>query len=88
MLRINIKKNTNCYLAEREGVGFNNCNYSKAFIESSNNMNDVYKSIEEHNPIKEHKILIVFYDMMADMLSNKELQQIITEYQNFLSKKY
>ena len=34
-------------------------------------MNDIYKNIEEYNPNKEHKILIVFYDMIADMLNNK-----------------
>ena len=72
MLRINIKKNTNCCLAEREGVGFSNCNSSKAFIESSNNMNDVYKNIEEHNPIKEHKILIV---MLSNSLAIKNFNK-------------
>ena len=35
-------------------------------------MNDIYKNIEEQNPNKEHKILIVFDDMIADTLSNKK----------------
>ena len=35
-------------------------------------MDDIYKNIEEHNPNKKHKILIVFDDMNADMLSNKK----------------
>ena len=34
-------------------------NYSKAFIKYSNNMNDIYKNIEDYNPIKKPKILIV-----------------------------
>ena len=36
-------------------------------------MNDIYKSVEEYNPNKEQKILIVFDDMIADMLSNKKI---------------
>ena len=55
-------------------------NYSKAFIEYSNNMNDIYKNIEEYNnPNKKRKIFIVFDDMITDMLSNKKLNPIITE---------
>ena len=41
------------------------------FIEYSNDMSDIYKNREEHNPRKERGILIVFDDMIADMLSNK-----------------
>ena len=36
-------------------------------------MNDIHKSVEEYNPNKEQKILIVFDDMIADMLSNKKI---------------
>ena len=35
-------------------------------------MDDIYKNIEEYNPKKERKILIVFDDMIADILSNKK----------------
>ena len=42
-------------------------------------MDDIYKHIEEYNPNKKQKILIVFRDMIADMLSNKTLNPIITE---------
>ena len=42
-------------------------------------MDDIYKNIEEYNPNKKRKILIVFDDMVADMLSNKKLNPIITE---------
>ena len=38
-------------------------------------MNDIYEYIEKYNPNKKHKILIVFDDMIADMLSNKDLIQ-------------
>ena len=42
-------------------------------------MDDTYKNIEEYNPIKERKIVIVFDNMIADMLSNKKLNPIVTE---------
>ena len=42
-------------------------------------MQDVYKNIEDYNPIKKHKILIVFDDMIADMINNKKLNPIVTE---------
>ena len=36
-------------------------------------MYDIYKNIEKQNPYKKRKILIVFHDMIADMLSKKTL---------------
>ena len=42
-------------------------------------MDGIYKNIEEYNPNKERKILIVFDNMIADMLSNKKLNPIVTE---------
>ena len=42
-------------------------------------MQDVYKNIDEYNPDKENKILIVFDDMIADMINNKKLNSIVTE---------
>ena len=54
-------------------------NDSKTFIEHSNDMDDTYKNIEGYNPNKKHKILIVFDDIIADMLSNKNLTPIVTE---------
>ena len=41
-------------------------------------MDDIYKNIEEYNPNEKRKILIVFDNMIADMLSNKKLDTIIT----------
>ena len=54
-------------------------NDSKTFIEYLNDMDDTYKNIEGYNPNKKHKILIVFDDIIADMLSNKNLTPIVTE---------
>ena len=48
-------------------------------MEYSNNMQDVYKNIEDYNPEKKRKILIVFDDMIADMINNKRLNPIVTE---------
>ena len=42
-------------------------------------MQDVYKNIDDYNPDKENKVLIVFDDMIADMISNKKLNSIVTE---------
>ena len=42
-------------------------------------MGDIYENIEEYNSNKEHKILIVFDDMIADILSNRKLSRIVTE---------
>ena len=64
---------------KREGVGIDHFNDPKAFIEYSNDMHDVYKNIDEYNPDKENKILIVFDDMIADMIQNKKLNSIVTE---------
>ena len=42
-------------------------------------MDDIYKNIEEYNPNKKQKILIVFDDITADMLSHKKFNPIVTE---------
>ena len=42
-------------------------------------MDDTCKNIEEYNPSKKRIILIVFDDMIADILNNKKLNPILTE---------
>ena len=64
---------------KRERTGLKHFNDPKAFIEYSNDMQDVYKNIDEYNVDKECKILIVFDDMIADMINNKKLNSIVTE---------
>ena len=49
------------------------------FVEYSKNMQDVYKNIEECNTSRQCNVLIVFDDMIADMLSNKTFNPIVTE---------
>ena len=60
---------------KREKVGLNHFHDPKAFMEYSNDMQDVYKNIEDYNPIKKRKILIVF----DDMINNNNLNPIVTE---------
>ena len=52
---------------------------TKVFIEYSNDMDDIYKNIEEYNPNKKVKILTALDDMIADMVSNKKLNPIVSE---------
>ena len=66
-------------ISKRESTGLKHFNDPKAFTEYSNDMQDVYKNIEEHNADKEHKILTVFDDMIADMINNEKLNSIITK---------
>ena len=40
---------------------------------------DVYKNIEDYNPGKKRKVLIIFDDMIADMINNKKLNPLVTE---------
>ena len=48
-------------------------------MEYSNDMQDVFKNIEDYNPIRKRKVLIIFDDMIADMISNNKLNPIVTE---------
>ena len=54
-------------------------NSPNTFIECSNTMDDVYENINDYNPIRKRKKIIFFYDMIADILSNKIFQVIIKE---------
>ena len=64
---------------KREKVGVSHYDDPKAFIEYSNDMQDVYKNIEDYNTRKNRDALIVFDDMIADMINNKKLNSIVTE---------
>ena len=64
---------------KREGVSINHFKDLKAFIEYLNDMHYVYKNINDYNPDKGNKILIVFDDVIANMIQNKKLNSIVTE---------
>ena len=67
------------FINKREKVGLNHFNGPKAFMEYSNDMQDVHKNIEYYNPIKKRKILIIFDDTIADMINNNKLNPVVTE---------
>ena len=58
-------------IRNRENTGIKHLNDSKAFIECSNTMNDVYENIDKYDPKRKRKILIVFDDMIAGIMTNK-----------------
>ena len=66
-------------IRNRETARIKHLNDSKAFIECSNTMNDVYENIDNYNPKIKIKILIVFDDMVADIMTSKKFQSIIKE---------
>ena len=66
-------------IKEREDAGIKHLSNPKAFMEYSAHMNDVCKNIYDYNPTRKRKILIVFDDMIADIMTNKKFQDIINE---------
>ena len=78
MQKIRMKK-YQYLINKREKVGANHFNEPKAFMEYSNDMQDVYKNVEDYNPIKKRRVLIIFDDMIADMINNNKLNPIVTE---------
>ena len=66
------------FLIEKcEDVGIKHLNDSKAFIEYSQCMDDVYNNIDNYNPSRKREMLIVFDDMIADIMTSKIFQAII-----------
>ena len=64
---------------KRESTGSKYFNDPKAFIEYSDARQDAYKNIYEHNADKDSKLLIIFDDMIADMINNKKLNSLVTK---------
>ena len=58
----------------REKVGIENLKNPKAFIDYSQTIDDVYENLEDYNPTKKRRVLIVFDDMIADMESHKKMK--------------
>ena len=68
------------YLIKKlEDAGIKHINNLNTFIECSNTMDDVYENIHDYNPNRRRKILIVFDDMIPDILTNKKFQTIVRE---------
>ena len=67
-------------IKKREDAGIKNVNNPNAFIVCSNTMDDVYEDIDNYNPKRDKKVLIVFDDMIADIMTNKKFHAIIKEF--------
>ena len=66
-------------IKKREDVGIKHVNYSKAFIECSNTMDDIYEKINDYSSIRKRKKIIVFDDMIANIMTNRRFQAITKE---------
>ena len=64
---------------KKESTRLKHFNDPKAFAEYSNDMQVVYKNIEKYNIGKKRKRLIVFDDIIADMINDKKLNLVVTE---------
>ena len=72
------KQNYEMLIKKRKDAGIKHLNDLNAFIECSNTMDDVYENIYDYN-LSRKKILIVFDNMIADIMTNKRFQAIIKE---------
>ena len=59
-------------IKKREDAGIKNLNDPNVFIEYTNTMDDVYNNIVDYNPKRKRKILIVFDDLIPDIMTNKK----------------
>ena len=66
-------------IEKRKKAEIKNYNDPTAFIEYSNTMDDVFSNIDDYNPKRKRNILTVFYDMIADIMTNKKFQAIIKD---------
>ena len=62
-------------IKKRKDVGIKHLNNPNAFVECSNMMDDVYENIHDYNSNRKRKFLIVFDDMMADIMTNKKFEK-------------
>lgn len=59
------------YLIDKcQKVGLKHLKIPKALIKYSSYMKDVYSSIKEYNSAKNRKIMVLFYDIIVDVISN------------------
>ena len=67
------------FIQKHENTEIKHLNDPNACIECLDTMDDVYEDIDDYNPTRKTKILIVFDDMIADIMSNKNFQAIVKE---------
>ena len=66
-------------IKKRKDAGIKHLNDPDSFMECSNTMDDVYENIYNYNSSRKRKILIVFDDMISDIMTNKKFQAKIKE---------
>ena len=66
-------------IKKREDAGIKHLNNPNGFIECSSTMNELYGNIDDYNPTRKRKTLIVFDDMIVDIMTNKKIEAIIKE---------
>ena len=64
---------------KREQAGIKNLNDPHAFIEYSNDMNDVLEDINNYNENRDKKVLLIFDDMIADIMRSEKFKAIVKE---------
>ena len=79
MLKIKKEGKYQYLINKQESTGLKHITDSKAFIEYSKDIDDIYKYIEKYNPNKQSEILTIVDDLIAGMLSNKKINPIVTE---------
>ena len=62
------------FIKKRENAGIKHLSDPDALIKCSDTMDDVYEKIDDYNQIRKRKILIVFDDMIADIMTNKRFK--------------
>ena len=62
---------------KRDQAGIKNLNDPHAFIEYSNDMNDVLEDINNYNKNRDKKVLIIFDDMIADIMRSEQFKAIV-----------
>ena len=62
---------------KREKAGIKNLNDHHAFIEYSNDMNDIPEDINNYDKNRDKKVLIIFDDMIADIMRSKKFKVIV-----------
>ena len=66
-------------IKKREQAGIKNLRDRNAFIEYSNNMDDIYEDINDYNKKRKRKVLTAFDDMISHVMSNKKAQKVLKE---------
>ena len=66
-------------IKKRKDAGTKHFSDPDSFIDCSNTMEDVYENIDDYNPNRQRKILIMFDDMIAGIMTNKKFQAIVKE---------